>query len=221
MRTNFMYLFYKSPFEALKRHADKVRDCSRLFLEAVKCHLDKNCKAFENLTDQVAKMESEADAIKRNIRGHMPRGILMPVDKFQFFMYLREQDKVLDAVEEALYWLSYRPQGVKQALVEDLLFLTQSVIPAIEKLSPLVEMAIEYFKTDSREVRVQMKSLIRDIRQVEHESDHLEQELTRRIFKEVSDPLELFHLVRTVQFVGAIADHAQNASDMMRAMIAE
>ncbi|MBW1818104.1 MAG: DUF47 family protein, partial [Deltaproteobacteria bacterium] len=108
MRTNFMYLFYKSPFENLKRHADKVSECARMFLEAVNCHLAKDCTAFDNLTDQVARLESEADAIKRNIRGHVPRGILMPVDKFQFFMYLREQDKVVDAVEEALYWLSYR-----------------------------------------------------------------------------------------------------------------
>ena len=221
MRTNFMYLFYKSPFESLKRHADKVRDCDRLFLQAVKCYLNRDYDAFDDLTDQVAKMESEADAIKRNIRGHMPRGILMPVDKFQFFLYLREQDKVLDAVEDALYWLSYRPKEVKETLVEEVTFLAESVVPAIEKLSPLVEMAIQYFKTNSREVRARMKSLIRDIRQVEHESDHLEQELNRRIFEEVADPLELFHLIKTVEYIGAIADHAQNASDMMRAMIAE
>jgi uncharacterized protein Yka (UPF0111/DUF47 family) len=37
----------------------------------------------------------------------------LPVDKFAFFMYLREQDGVLDAVEESLYWLSYRPEGIE------------------------------------------------------------------------------------------------------------
>jgi uncharacterized protein len=221
MRTNFMYLFYKSPFENLKRHSDKVRECGRQFLEAVTCYLDRDCMAFEQLTDQVARMESEADAIKRNIRGHMPHGILMPVDKFQFLMYLREQDKVLDAVEDALYWLSYRPQGVRETMAEDLGFLAGSVVPAIEKLSPLVEMAIDYFRTRSKEVRIKMKSLVRDIHQHENEADHLEQELIRRIFKEIDDPLEVFHLVRAVEGISAIADHAHNASDTMRAMIAE
>ncbi|MBW1667931.1 MAG: TIGR00153 family protein [Deltaproteobacteria bacterium] len=221
MRTTFMYLFYKSPFENLKRHADKVSECARMFSKAVDCHLDKKCEEFDNLTDEVARLESEADAIKRNIRGHMPRGILMPVDKFQFFMYLREQDKVLDSVEESLYWLSYRPQGVEDEIGEDLEFLVSKVVPTIEKLSPLVDMAMRFFKGRYKEERVRIKSLIRDIRQQEHEADHLERELIHKIFTTIKDPLQVFFLVRLVETIGSIADHAQNASDMMRAMIAE
>jgi len=216
-----MYLFYKSPFENLKRHADKVSECARMFSKAVDCHLDKKCEEFDNLTDEVARLESEADAIKRNIRGHMPRGILMPVDKFQFFMYLREQDKVLDSVEESLYWLSYRPQGVEDEIGEDLEFLVSKVVPTIEKLSPLVDMAMRFFKGRYKEERVRIKSLIRDIRQQEHEADHLERELIHKIFTTIKDPLQVFFLVRLVETIGSIADHAQNASDMMRAMIAE
>lgn len=220
MRTTLMYLFYKSPFENLKRHADKVSECARAFSKAMECHLDKKCEEFDNLTDHVAKLESEADAIKRNIRGHMPRGVLMPVDKFQFFLYLREQDYVLDAVEDALYWLSYRPEGIDEELGEDLRFLVASVIPAIEKLSPLMDMAIHYFKSRTKEGRTRIKSLIRDIRQNEHEADHLERELIHKIFTKVKDPLKVFHLTKLVETIGSIADHAQNASDMMRAMIA-
>jgi predicted phosphate transport protein (TIGR00153 family) len=220
MRNPFIYLFYKKPFENLKKHSEKVRDCAQLFSEAVSSHLNGKIKEFELLTDHVAKLESEADAIKRNIRGHLPRGVLMPVDKFQFFMYLREQDYVLDAVENALFWLSYGPKGVGHGVAEDLKFLVASVIPAIEKLSPLIEMAITYFRTKSKEDRAKMKSLIREIRQHEHESDHLERELIRRIFAEIKNPLEVFHLIRLVETIGTIADHAQNASDMMRGMIA-
>jgi len=221
MRTNFMSLFYKSPFENLKRHADKVSECARLFSEAVKCHLDQKCSIFDDLTDKVAVLESEADAIKRNIRGHLPKGILMPVDKFQFFMYLREQDKVLDAVEESLYWLSYRPEGLQSAIKEDLLFLVQKILPAIEALSPLVDKASVFFKSSSDEIRQEIKAIIRDIRQYEHEADHLERELIHKIFTESEDALKTFHMIRLVETIGSIADHAQNASDMMRAMIAE
>jgi predicted phosphate transport protein (TIGR00153 family) len=216
-----MSLFYKSPFVNLNRHADKVSECARVFHKAVKCHLDKQCEMFDDLTDQVAVLESEADAIKRNIRGHLPKGVLMPVDKFQFFMYLREQDKVVDAVEEALYWLAYRPQGLEDEVGEDTLFLVGKVIPAIEALSPLVEKASEFFKSRSEALRNEIKSVIRDIRQAEHEADHLERELIHKVFSTVKDPLTVFHLIRLVETIGSIADHAQNASDMMRAMIAE
>jgi len=221
MRTTFMSLFYKSPFENLKRHADKVSECARVFYKAMKCHLDRQCEMFDDLTDQVAVLESEADAIKRNIRGHLPKGILMPVDKFQFFMYLREQDKVVDAVEESLYWLSYRPEGLEDDTGEDLLFLVGKVLPPIEALSPLVDKAADFFKSQTEIQRQEIKSVIRDIRQAEHEADFLERELIQKIFTKVKDPLTVFHLIRLVETVGSIADHAQNASDMMRAMIAE
>ena len=95
MRLMLSSLFYKSPFDSLQRHADKVKECAALFKEATFSLLSGDHARFETLTDQVAKLESEADAVKRNIRNHLPRGILMPVDKFQFFDYLREQDNPL------------------------------------------------------------------------------------------------------------------------------
>ncbi len=220
MRLVLSSLFLKSPFEGLQRHADKVKECATLFKEAAVCHVQEKCDAFDALTDQVAKMESEADAIKRNIRNHLPRGILMPVDKFQFLQYLGEQDKVIDQVEAALYWLSFRPKGFPKALAPDFVHLVDSVIPPIEKLAELVQMATVFFRGKSEDQRKQMKRLIQDIRQHEKEADVLEHELKGAIFKTIQDALVVFHTVRLVEIVGDIADHAQNASDRMRAMIA-
>jgi predicted phosphate transport protein (TIGR00153 family) len=216
-----MYLFYKSPFENLKRHADKLGECTKMFYKAISCHIDGKCEEFDNLTDLVAQIESEADAIKRNIRGHMPRGIWMPVEKFAFFMYLKEQDSVIDAVEEALYWLSFRPEGVEEEIGDDLIYLVETVIPAIEKLSPMVELATQYFKRKFEKKREAIKSVIRDIRQHEHEADFVERELKHKIFSTMKDPIQIYHLIRLVETIGSTADHAQNAADMMRAMIAK
>ena len=221
MRLLISSLFHRSPFEDLQKHADKVKECTRLFREAVVCHIGQECKRFDLLTEQVARLESEADDIKRNIRNHLPRGILMPVDKFEFFDYLREQDKVLDEVEEALFWLSFRPEGIPAELAADIHDLVEAVIPPIEKLPELVTLAREYFKSRSEKQRTRMKSLIRDIRQYEREADHLERELKFKIFTTIKDALVVYHLVRLVEHIGAIADHAQNASDRMRVMIAK
>ncbi len=221
MRLLLSSLFHESPFLGLQKHADKVKECAQLFHEAAVCHIEERCMEFDDLTDQVARLESEADAIKRNIRNHLPKGILMPVDKFQFLQYLKEQDKVVDAVEEALLWLSLRPKGVPDSLGCDFQDLVGSLIPPIEKLPQLVTMAADFFKSRSDQQRTKMKSLIQDIRQHETEADFLERELKLRIFKEVKDALVVFHMVRLVELAGNIADHAENASDRMRAMIAK
>ncbi len=35
-----------------------------------------------------------------------------------------------------------------------------------------------------------------------------------------TDPVAIFHLVRLAEIIGSVANHAENAGDMMRAMIA-
>lgn len=221
MRLLLSSLFYKSPFESLQKHADKARECAHLFQEAMVCQIGDDCKEYDLLTEQVARIESEADAIKRNIRNHLPRGILMPVDKFQFLQYLREQDKVLDEVEEALFWLSFRPRGIPDEVATDIHQLVEAVVPAIEKLPELVTLATGYFKSKSNEQRNKIKSLIYDIHQHEREADFLERELKFKIFSIIKEALVVYHLIQLVEIVGNIADHAQNASDRMRSMIAQ
>jgi len=221
MRFSFTSLFYESPFKKLKDHADKVKECAWMFKRAVECYVEQDCEEFDKLTEDVAKLESQADWLKRNLRNHLPRGLLMPVDKFVLLDCLREQDHVLDNVEEALYWLSFKPEGgIPEGLVGDFLHLVDAVIPAIEKLPDMAEHAIVYFKNSTEENRDKLKSIIGDIHQAEKEADHLELELKKQAFAVLKDPVDIFHFVRLVEIIANIADDAQNASDRMRTMIA-
>ena len=221
MRFSFFSLFYESPFKKLKNHAVKVKECAWMFKRAVECYVEQDCEEFDKLTEDVAKLESEADWLKRNLRNHLPRGLLMPVDKFVLLDCLREQDHVLDDVEEALYWLSFKPEGgIAEELVGDFLHLVDAVIPSIEKLPEMAEQAIAYFKSSTEENRDKLKIIIRDIHQAEKEADHLEHELKKRAFAVLKDPVEIFHFVRLVAIIANIADDAQNASDRMRTMMA-
>ncbi|MFO7859837.1 MAG: DUF47 family protein, partial [Desulfosalsimonas sp.] len=105
MRIPFFSLFITSPFDALRDHAEKVKECAWAFQQAMECYASSRCEVFEDHRQEVIRIEHEADAIKRRIRGHLPKGVMLPVEKFQLFQYLREQDSVLDSVQEALNWL--------------------------------------------------------------------------------------------------------------------
>jgi len=221
MRFSFFSLFFESPFVKLQNHANKVKECAWMFKRAVECYVQQDCEEFDKLTEDVAMLESQADELKRNLRNHLPRGIFMPVDKFVLLDCLREQDHVLDDVEEALYWLSFKPMGgIPEELVGDFLDLIDAVIPAIEKMPDMSEQAIVYFRSGTEEQRNKLKSIVREIYQAEKEADHLEHELKKKAFALLDDPVEIYHIVRLVEIVGDICDHAQNASDRMRTMIA-
>ncbi|MCB2145199.1 MAG: TIGR00153 family protein [Deltaproteobacteria bacterium] len=222
MRIPLLSMFMTSPFEGLQEHAEVIKDCSWAFQEAVECHISYKCSRFDSLRGDIIEMEREADAIKRRIRGHIPKGTLMPIDKFQLFRYLREQDSVLDAMEETLDWLSVRPHAaIPEALHKDIFYLVDTVLDPVDELSSMVAEARKYFKTYREEQRVIVKDIIRTLRLQEHEADHVEHTIKAKVFNMDVDPVTIFHIVRLAEIIGSIADHAENAGDMMRAMVAK
>ena len=221
MRIPFFSTFPTSPFDWLLEHAEKVKECGWAFQQAIECFASEQCKAFEEYRQEVDRLESEADAVKRRIRGHIPMGIRMPVAKFQIFLFINEQDKVLDSVEESLEWISYRmAQGIPEELKKDLFLLVDAVLEPIEDLSRMVGETKKYFETYSEKQRDIVKGIIRNLRTREHEADGVEVQLKHKVFAMETDPITIFHTVRLAELISSVADHAENAGDMMRAIIA-
>jgi hypothetical protein len=222
MRIPFISMFITSPFDGVQEHAEKVKECAWVFQRAIECIIEDRCEDFEHFRKDIDKLESEADAIKRRVRGHLPKGTLLAVDKFQLFRYLREQDKVIDAVETGLDWLSFRAAyGIPEMLEKDFMILVEAVMDPIEELSKMVAEARKYFRNFSDDQRIVVKDMIRTLRHHEHEADKLEDVVKEKIFNTIDDPVAVFHLIRLTEIIGSIADHAENAGDMMRAMVAK
>jgi len=222
MRIPFLSMFVTSPFEGLQEHAEIVKDCAWVFQQAVECHVSNKCGRFDDLRQEIIQMERNADAVKRRIRGHLPKGTLMPVDKFQLFRFLREQDSVLDAVEDALDWLSYREESaIPQELQKDFSMFVDAVVDPIDEMSKMVSEARKYFRNYDDKQRVIIKEIIRTLRLQEREADRVEDTIKKKVFNMDVDPVTVFHIVRLAETIGGIADHAENAGDMMRAMVAQ
>lgn len=221
MRIPLFSLFTRSPFDELQEHAEKVKECAWAFQQAMECYASARCEVFEEHRQQVITLEHAADDIKRRIRGHLPKNVMLPVEKFQLFRYLREQDSVLDSVQESLNWLSFRPDGsIPESLERDFFLLVDAVVEPTEELNRMVGEARLYFKNFSEKQRSKVKAIIGNIRQMEHDADQREHALLRKVFQLESDPVAVLHMVKLAEIIGSIADHAENAGDMMRAMLA-
>ncbi len=222
MSQSFISKFITSPFDGLQEHAEKVKECARIFQKSIECILEDRFEDFEQLRKDVDKLESEADAIKRSIREQPLKGSLVAVNRFELFRYLREQDRVLDAIEESIDWLSFKARaGIPEVLEKDFMLLLEAVMKPIEILSKMLTEASEYFLKPSEEQRVRIKDIIRTLRQYENESDKVEYAIKDKIFNVLDDPVAVFHMTRLTENIGSIADYAENAGDMMRAIIAK
>jgi len=71
--------------------------------------------------------------------------------------------------------------------------------------------------------RENAKKIIEKLHIIEHESDLLERRLTKKIFQmeEQLSAAALFHLSKLVFLLGDISNHAENAGDRVRALIAK
>ncbi len=221
MHIPFLSALMRSPLEGIQEHAEKVKECVWAFQQAIECHVTEKCLSFEEHRQEVIKLENEADIIKRRIRSRIPRQLLMPFNKSQIFMYLGEQDNVLNAVEDALDWLSHRGSvKIPGPLVKEIYLLVDAVIEPIEELCNMVAEARKYFRNLSEKQRLAVITCIRELREKEHAADRAEKLLKQKIFGIELDPVTVFHLIRFAEIVGSIADHAENAGDIMRAMLA-
>ena len=222
MRIPFFNMFMTSPFEGLQGHAEKVKECSWAFQQAIECYFSPKCKTIEEFRDEITQLESEADAIKRRIRGHIPKRTITPVSTFLIFRYLKQQDGVLDAVEDTLDWISYRSETkIPAELEKDFALLVNAVIDPIENLALMVAEAREYFKSYSEKQRAVVKNIIHTLHQQEREVDKFEDIIKRKVFNMEIDAVTIIYLVRLTEIIGSIADHAQNAGDMMSAMLSK
>jgi uncharacterized protein Yka (UPF0111/DUF47 family) len=106
-------------------------------------------------------------------------------------------------------------------LVEDLLLMVDKAVEVIDQLPLMVRGAIQYFNRFSSKDRDAVKAVIRNLRLKEFESDQIERKLKSDVFTlTLNDPATTFHLIRMIEYIGEISNHAENAGDMMRAMIA-
>jgi len=214
----------KSPFAGLLEHMNKVRECICILKDALTEYYKGNVQKFSEAAKKVSELEHEADLIKGNIRAHLPSSILMPVDKRYFLWLLREEDAILDHAENLAQLVDMRhtpiPIKLKEMFIEHMNKVAETVQAmekAVEKVRDLVESSF------TKREREDVKKLIHEVHQKEWEADQIRYELAKEIYKmeKELEPMDVYHLLKIVDWVDDIADHAENVADWIRAIVAK
>ncbi|MGQ9499616.1 MAG: phosphate signaling complex protein PhoU [Dissulfurimicrobium sp.] len=210
----------REPLECLENHAKQISQCMEHAVAGVLAYIDNNEELFKKAITNVNEIEHAADLIKRNVRAHIPKGIIMPIDKFELFLYLNEQDAIANTAEDVIEWLTYKKMEIHVTLRGHLDNLLKKCLGITQMLLPILNAARTFFETGDEEVRKHIKESIYKLRVQEHEADLMEHELKRKVFDLNLDPLKTFYLIRLIELIGKTADRAENAADIMRSMVA-
>jgi len=214
----------KSPFDQLLEHMCKVKECIDILGNGLVKYYKGDYKDFSDVTERVSKIEHEADLIKRNLRNHLPTSLFMPVDKGKFMWALREQDKILDHAENLARMLDMRHTKIPKELQSIFIDHTKLVMKTVEAMEDAVENIRDLVETSFvKREREQTKKLIRKVHDYEWKADQKKYDLTKGIYdlEKKLDPMDMYHLLKIADWVDDVADHAENVSDWLRAMIAK
>ncbi len=208
-------------FNYLLKHAKLITECMERLTLALEAYIKKDKTRLEEIMKHIIEIEREADKIKTNIRGHLPKGLVLPVEKFEVFLYLKEQDAIADSAERILTWLSFKEISFSPELAQKIeTLLVQSLKPLIY-FEDMILHSQNFLVNWDEDSRTKAKELIRKIRYEEFLTKELGNQIKKYIFENVRDPLEIFYLLKLIDLIINISHSAENAADLMRAMIAK
>lgn len=214
----------KSPFTGMHEHADKVHECIDELQRTVAAFVAGDAETVASSAKRVSALELEADEIKSNIRNHLPTNVRMPVDKSLFLQALSEQDNILDEAEDAAIWMSMRQTEIDEDVGAGLTQLLSKVVETVDAYRVAVANIADLVETGFvKRERNEEKQLIHRVHELEHDTDVLGRELSRRLLAPTMEaalgPVAVYHLLKLTLQISKIADHAENAGDRVRAML--
>jgi uncharacterized protein len=213
----------ESPFVSLEAHAKKGVLAVEKLAEAMEAYCAGNQALLEERTDEIDKLEHEADKLKQKIRAGIPASVKLPVDTKDLLSFLKQQDSIADFAQASAYWMTLRPCKTLPREVKDgFLELMATSLKATRKYD---ELAAELYKllatSFSKEEVKETMAIIPEVEKLEHDVDVLETALLKKIFEneEAIGGAGVCHLLGLVERVGGIADKAASSADRLRTMI--
>jgi uncharacterized protein len=214
----------KTPFSQLYNHMQVVKSCIDIIGEGLEKYYKGDYKEFSEIAKKISEYEKQGDIIKSNLRNHLPNSLFMPVDKGKLLRALREQDAILDHADKLVRMLDMRKTKIPKSLQTGFIEHLKSVLKTVDAMENAVGNIMDLIETSFvKRERDQTKDFIHRVQRLEHETDEIKYTITKSLYKMESKlkPMDTYHLLKIIDWVDDIADHAENVTDWLRAMIAK
>jgi predicted phosphate transport protein (TIGR00153 family) len=190
------------------------------FFEAV-CGGDE--KGIEERQRRIDDLEGKADRLKNDLRAHLPRRLLLPVDRRDLLEILDLQDSMADTAQDVAGIFLERPMPVPESMRRPLTELVRAVGRTCEQAGSVVDQLDELVELGFRGREVdRVEGMIDDLGNLEGETDRLGVDLTRELFRLEPElpPVTVMLWYHLIDWIGDIADNAEKVGNRLRLLIA-
>jgi predicted phosphate transport protein (TIGR00153 family) len=219
----FANLFGKSPFKALQVHMRIVLECAREIPPLFESLAAGDQEGVVAAKDKIFEKEAEADRIKNDLRGALPKSLFMPVDRRDLLEVLQMQDSIADTAQDIAGLLIERRMEIPDFMQQPMLALARRSVDACEQSAKIIEELDELLAMGFRGREAdRVEKMVEELNLIEDDTDDLGIELARHLFEHEDEikPVSVMMWYQLIEWVGDLADYAEKVGDRLRLLIA-
>ena len=219
----FVSLFGRSPIGPMQQHMAKAHECAANLLPFIEASMAGDWGRAEQIQQDMARLEQEADKLKKDVRLNLPKSLFLPVPRSDLLELLSVQDKVANRAEDIVGLMLGRQMQVPTALqalmrqyVARTVDASAQALRAMNELDELLETGFA-----GREAKL-VETLVEELGQIEQDTDRLQVEMRRGLFvleKELP-PVDVMFLYQIIDWIGDVADRAQRVGNRLEQLLA-
>jgi len=187
---------------------DKLSQCSLLFKIAIKVYLNEGCTDdFEHKLQDVNKMESDADHLRRAIETQLYAQTLIPESRGDVLGLIENLDQLLNLYEGSLWAFSIEKPDIPEEYHNDFEALTDLAVQSVESL---VLASRAFFRNIDAVGDHNHKVMF-----FEKEADKVSTKLKKAIFGSDLHLSHKTHLRNFVEHIDNVPDLAEDVADRL------
>lgn len=221
--SSFMQMFAKSPVKPMQQHIEKAHACAMTLEPFFQAVLQNDWDTAEKYQQQISSLEQDADRMKRDLRAHLPKSLFMPVARTDLLELLSMQDRIANTAKDIAGIMVGRKMqvpGVISNLMSDYVSASVAVsaqaVKALQELDELVATGFRGREADT------VGGMIAELDELEHTADDFEREIRHALFAVEKDlpPIDVMFLYKIIDWIGDLADRAQQVGSRLQLLLA-
>ncbi|PSJ41416.1 TIGR00153 family protein [Zobellella endophytica] len=215
-------LFAKSPIKPLQKHVMKVHEAAQQLVPFFDAMWEQDWEKAEQIQGRISQLEREADALKREIRLKLPRGLFMPVERTDMLELLTQQDKIANKAKDISGRIVGRqmeiPLQLKSSFMDYLSRCIDATAQAAKAIDELDELLETGFK--GREMDL-VTDMIHQLDLIEDDTDVMQARLRKQLqaIEDSYNPIDVIFLYKILEWVGDLADQAERVGARLELML--
>ncbi len=215
-------LFGRSPIRPMQKHMQAATECARAIVPVIEAMASGDLEALDRARAEVDSLEHHADELKHEIRSHLPKRLLMAIERRDMLEILDAQDSIADTAQDVAELAALRRMTTPAALKEPLAALVEAAIDTCTQSESVVNELDELVETGfGRHEVARVEAMIEKLNDLESRADTRGEEALRTLFS-IEDEIGVgaYYWYEIFGWIGDMADYAERAGNRIRLLIA-